>query len=341
VPWQSDLPGIGPAASIVAPIAAATASHLVIRALLASALARHFADQPNERSLHAAPVPRTGGLGIMAGVAVAAFLGGCDARVLAAALALAALSMLDDWRGLPILVRFAGHFLAAGLVLAHLAPAAPWWLLAVTVVATVWMTNLYNFMDGSDGLAGGMAVFGFGAYAVAAWLAGVTGLALFAAGVAAAAAGFLALNFHPARVFMGDAGSIPLGFLAAALGVAGVTADCWPAWFPVAVFSPFIVDATVTILRRLVAGERIWQAHRKHYYQRMVRIGWGHARVALAEYCVMATVALASLVAIRVDAAAQAAFLAALAVGYAAWGVYFDRRWSRHEAAESGAATRA
>lgn len=324
--------------AIAAPVVAAIASHLVIRALLATSIGRHFADLPNERSLHVAPVPRTGGTGIMAGFLAAAIVGGCDGWILGGALALALLSMLDDWRGLPILVRFAGHFAAAALVIAHLAPALAWWQLAAVVVATVWMTNLYNFMDGSDGLAGGMALIGFGAYAIAAALAGHAALATVAASLAAAAFGFLLLNFHPARVFMGDAGSIPLGFLAASLGVAGVAAGCWPIWFPVAVFSPFIVDATATITRRLLAGERVWQAHRKHYYQRMVRIGWGHARVAIGEYCVMAVVAAGAIAAMRFERAGQVAFLAALVVGYAAWAGWFDRRWALHERARPGGA---
>jgi UDP-N-acetylmuramyl pentapeptide phosphotransferase/UDP-N-acetylglucosamine-1-phosphate transferase len=93
-----------------------------------------------------------------------------------------------------------------------------------------------------------------------------------------AAAVFLKANFHPARIFLGDVGSVPLGFLAGALGALGVYRDLVPVWFPFVVFAPFFVDATVTLLRRMLRGERFWQAHREHYYQRLVQMGWGHRR---------------------------------------------------------------
>jgi UDP-N-acetylmuramyl pentapeptide phosphotransferase/UDP-N-acetylglucosamine-1-phosphate transferase len=94
---------------------------------------------------------------------------------------------------------------------------------------------------------------------------------------------------------MGDAGSIPLGFLAGALGVQGALAGAWPAWFPLLVFSPFIVDATVTLARRIVRREPFWRAHRSHYYQRLVLAGWSHRRMALAGYALMCAGAAAAL----------------------------------------------
>src|SRR5690606_10611586 len=139
---------------------------------------------------------------------------------------------------------------------------------------------LYNFMDGSDGLAGGMAVIGFGAGGAAAWLAGDAALPPGHLCVAAAAAASLVFNRPPPRTFLGGAGSVPLAFLAAALGSFGWRAGCWPAWFPVLVFAPFVIDATLTLARRIARRERIWQAHRDHYYQRLVRMGWGHRRTA-------------------------------------------------------------
>src|SRR6476659_1011719 len=105
--------------------------------------------------------------------------------------------------------------------------------------------------------------------------------------VAAAAAAFLLFNFHPARIFMGDAGAIPLGFLAATLGVTGWINGLWPLWLPVLVFSPFIADASVTLAKRALRGEKIWQAHREHYYQRVVRAGFGHRNMALLGYILM------------------------------------------------------
>jgi len=248
-------------------------------------------DHPNERSLHETPTPRIGGLGIMAGVFVAA-VWLADAAllpVLLGAFALAAVSVLDDVRGLPVRVRFLAHFVAAVGCLLVLGVTS--WALLAGTLAVVWMTNLYNFMDGADGLAGGMAAIGFGALALAAWLGDAPELAVFCAAIAAAALAFLRFNFPPARVFMGDAGSIPLGFLAAALGIQGAIQNVWPWLFPLLVFSPFIVDASVTLARRGLRGEKIWQAHRSHYYQRVVLLGASHRQLAVTVYGLMLTMA--------------------------------------------------
>jgi UDP-N-acetylmuramyl pentapeptide phosphotransferase/UDP-N-acetylglucosamine-1-phosphate transferase len=152
-------------------------------------------------------------------------------------------------------------------------------LLGATALAIVWSANLYNFMDGSDGLAAVMAICGFGAYGAAAARLGVPAEAYF--GLAAAALPFLAVNAPPARTFMGDGGSVPLGFLAAVFGIAGIREGTWPAWFPLLVFLSFVADATVTVLRRIAAGERLFLAHKTHYYQRLHRLGAGHGGTLL------------------------------------------------------------
>lgn len=313
---------------VLVPLIAAVASFALIAWLLRSGRANLALDQPNERSLHAQPVPRVGGLGITTGSAAALAAAGLPwVAVLAAALAW--VSFADDRRGLPIGVRFAAHAGAsAAFLLFAISDGGAWWWLA-TLPLLVWMTNLYNFMDGSDGLAGGMAVFGFGAFAMAAHLSGHGSIAMASLGIAAASAAFLVFNFPPARVFMGDAGSIPLGFLAGALGFLGWARGAWPFWFPVVVFSPFFADATVTLLRRLFLGERIWQAHRSHYYQRLVLLGWGHRRTALVEYLLMAVIA-----ALAVWAAFQPVRTQVLAVCFAATllsgaGIVIDRAWAR------------
>jgi UDP-N-acetylmuramyl pentapeptide phosphotransferase/UDP-N-acetylglucosamine-1-phosphate transferase len=207
----------------------------------------------------------------------------------------------------------------------------PWIVVPIAVLALMWFTNLYNFMDGSDGLAGGMAVAGFGAYAIAAWQSGDPALATAAAGTAAAALGFLAFNFHPARVFMGDSGSIPLGFLAGAMGLAGWRDGLWPLWFPVLAFGPFVADASATLARRVLRGERFWQAHRTHYYQRLVQLGWGHRRTAFAEYALMLLCAAVALGVRVADAGAQMAGLAGCALVIAMAGVLVDAAWRRHD----------
>lgn len=285
-------------------------------------------DHPNARSLHASPTPRIGGLGIMAGVAFAG-LGLAIPPLLPALLAacaLAALSLLDDVRGLPVALRLLAHVAAALACL--LALGMTGWALAGSTVAVVWMTNLYNFMDGADGLAGGMAAIGFGALALAAWLGDAPALAAFCAAVAAAAVAFLHFNFPPARLFMGDAGSIPLGFLAGALAIAGARQDAWPWPFPLLVFSPFIADASVTLIRRALRGDRIWQAHRSHYYQRAVLLGASHRQLAAAAYAVMLVAAALAFVA-RAQPQHAASLLALTAAFYGLIFLAIDRRWRR------------
>lgn len=307
------------AATLLVP---ALVAWLAVAALRRSTAAARLADRPNERSLHARPTPRVGGLGIVVALAAAGIwlpLGGL-ALVFLAAFALALLSFADDLRSLPVLVRLAAHGLAAAVATAMLPlPAGPpgWLAAAAAWLAIAWMTNLFNFMDGADGLAGGMAAIGFGAFSLAAALRGDAALALACAAIASASVGFLAHNFPPARVFMGDAGSIPLGFLAAALGVHGVGSGAWSAAFPLLVFSPFIVDATVTVMRRLARGERIWIAHRSHAYQRLVLAGWTHPRLARGAYALMLAAAASALAGLGQGPMVQCAILLVWAACYA------------------------
>jgi UDP-N-acetylmuramyl pentapeptide phosphotransferase/UDP-N-acetylglucosamine-1-phosphate transferase len=321
----------------LAPIAAFVVALLAARLLLTPVGRRLVLDEPNERSLHAHPVPRTGGIAIAAGVAVAGTLMQPSVAVtLLAALALAAVSFIDDVAGLPTLARLAAHVIAAAAVLLYQLGYTEPVLFMVFVLAIAWYANLYNFMDGSDGLAGGMALFGFGAYAIAAQLSGADALAALCGSIAAAAAGFLVFNFPPARLFMGDVGSVPIGFLAGALGVVGWSRGYWPIWFPLLVFAPFVCDATLTLLRRLLRREQVWQAHRDHYYQRLVRMGFGHRGAALIEYTAMAGCAAIALLARPGSATVQAgalAFAAAILIAVALW---VDLRWARHSRAGGG-----
>ncbi|HXS50939.1 MAG TPA: glycosyltransferase family 4 protein [Usitatibacter sp.] len=298
---------------------------LAIALLLRSPLARRLVDRPNERSLHAAPTPRVGGLAVLAGaLPVAAWTSGAQlATPLACAVVLALVSLADDYRSLPVAVRLAAHLAAAGVVAVELGGGAA--ITVLVALAIAWMTNLFNFMDGADGLAGGMAMIGFSAYAVAAGLAGAPAVAAASLAIASAAAGFLAYNFPPARVFLGDVGSIPLGFLAGALGCAGFAAGAWPAWFPLLVFSPFIVDASATLLRRIVRGERFWRAHRSHYYQRLVLSGWTQGKLALAAYGVMLASAGAALLGRAAGLMLQCAIILGAAACYAVLLVVIDR----------------
>lgn len=316
-------------------LVSAVACSVILRGLLTSGLAWRIAtDIPNHRSLHVKPIPRVGGWGIVPVCALALLWHASQMWLIAVAtLALALVSQIDDRRGLPARVRFTAHFAAVVALIVAYPAVAPWWLLACIGFLMLWLVNLYNFMDGADGLAGGMALFGFSTYAIAALAAkhSSPALAVSSAAVAGAALGFLLFNFHPARLFLGDAGSIPLGFLAGALGYWGWRDGAWQMWFPAFVFSPFIADASVTLLRRLLRGEKFWQAHRDHYYQRIVRLGISHARTAVYWYLLMLAGVALALWAQTCVAWQQWVILAAWCGVLACFGAVVDWHWRAYQ----------
>ncbi len=315
---------------LIAAVLSAGVCSGVLWLLLRFAAARLPLDLPNARSLHERPVPRIGGVAIAAGVAAVAIVGGAAGLAHGLAAALAVLSFLDDLKPLPSAVRLAAHLAASIIVAWYLLSPMAYVELALIVLAITWLTNLYNFMDGSDGLASGMSVAGFGAYSVAAWLGGDVATAVVSAALAGGAAAFLAYNLPPARVFLGDVGSIPLGFLAGALGISGWRNDAWPLWFPLLVFAPFIGDATLTLVRRLLRREKVWQAHREHYYQRLVRMGFGHRGTAYLAYAAMLVCAGAALYGRGERPAVQAAVFGGVTLALAALAVWIDLRWARY-----------
>ncbi len=293
-------------------------------------------DHPNERSLHDRPIPRTGGLAIVAAIVLghlmALLLGWATAAlvpIVAATSFVFAVSVVDDLRTVPALLRLLVHLLAAaalvafGVTVTHLTvpgtqiALAPWLAAVLVTLFVTWMTNLFNFMDGMDGFAGGMGCIGFACYALLGALGGDAGFALTSALIAAACAGFLVENFAPARIFMGDAGSSVLGFVIGALTVYAERSGLFPVWLGVVVFSPFIVDASVTLVRRALAAEAVWRAHRSHHYQRLVRLGWSHRRTALWGYLLMLLCAVLALVITDASAAVQWLGLLCLAAIYA------------------------
>lgn len=286
---------------------------------------------PDERSLHVRPTPSGGGLAVVAALLLADLalrFGAADGapepwllphpNLAAAVLLLAAISWADDRRPLAPALRLLVHAGAAFLALgAGVTLGAGLLAQAATLLLILWCINLFNFMDGMDGFAGGMAVIGFGALGLFARGAGAAPLALACFVAAAAFAGFLVWNFPPARIFLGDVGSAPLGFLAAAFSLWGISAGAFAPAVPLLIFAPFWVDATLTLLRRLARRERVWQAHRTHAYQRLALAGWGHRRTTLAEYLLMLACAGAALLYERADAGGRAAILAAAGAAFA------------------------
>ncbi len=262
---------------------------LFIRALLASPWARQILDRPNHRSMHSTPTPRLGGLGILAAAGLVTVAVGATLPPLLwlAVAALLGLSMLDDVCDLPAGARLPLHLLIGGLAARAVAPDWPLEYILLASLTLGWAINLYNFMDGLDGLAGGQAVFGFAAYALAATWHGDSNLALSSCAIVGAALGFLMFNLPPARIFMGDAGSTTLGLLAGALGLLGAVREVWPIWLPLLAFLPFIFDASATLVARILGRQRFWEAHRQHAYQRLSLLGLGVRRTTGVYYMIM------------------------------------------------------
>lgn len=317
--------------------------HTIVVLLFAAALSvaviwlrLRFADRgldlPGDRSLHSIPTPHGGGLGIVLPAIVVGLWLGIEITLIAGVGALALVSLLDDWRHLPFWTRLGVHlFVATAVVFLH--DAFPPVHAIVAIVAIAWAINAYNFMDGADGIAGSMAIVGFGAYAIGFAMAGMSSLSLFCGVLVVAAFGFMLFNWHPARVFMGDVGSIPLGFLAGALGWYGVVAQAWPTWFALMAFAPFLLDATVTLGRRALRREKVWQAHRDHYYQRMVRMGIPHDLMCgrwLGVMIVGALIALTTLTVARGDGWIVLFVWAGLLI---LLGRRIDVRWNRYKVA--------
>ncbi len=264
------------------------------------ALARSLLDIPNGRSSHSLPTPRGGGVALVLAFLLAlpwlAYRGGLDDALMWAMLGsgsgVAVLGLLDDHGHIPARWRLLGHFAAAGWALYWLGGMPPvevmgasldlgWLGHGLAALGLVWLLNLYNFMDGIDGIAsvealavclGGALLYAVSGHGELLWVP----LAL-----ACAVLGFLYWNVPPARIFMGDAGS---GFLGMVLGVmllqaAWVSADLFWAWL--ILLGVFVVDATLTLLRRLLGGERVHEAHRSHAYQHAARRYGGHLPVTL------------------------------------------------------------
>ena len=263
-------------------------------------------DIPNERSSHSQPTPRGGGIALVVMTLIGLL---CSQMIwqlttwrglliyVGAASLIAVISWLDDLKSLSSRSRFLAHLGAAGLVIA----AWGYWEkiafpgfgsiqlgyfgLLLTLFWIVGLTNAYNFMDGIDGIAGGQAFVAGISWALVGWL--MDDKFIFAIGglLAASSLGFLIYNWSPAKIFMGDVGSAFLGFTFAVIPVmaprsAPLNRDLMP-WVGMFLLWPFILDTSITLLRRLSKGENIFQPHRSHLYQRLVIAGYSHKNVSL------------------------------------------------------------
>lgn len=302
---------------------------VVLILLLNTRLGNFALDHPNQRSLHVSAIPRTGGIALMSGVIASWILIGGNTYWLLLIIGLITLSILDDVKNLPVRLRFFIQTIVAISYIVLFLLDQPLWLLFLLVITMVWMTNLYNFMDGSDGLAGGMALFGFGAYALIAYTAGDEKLTLLAGSIASASLAFLIFNFNPAKIFMGDGGSIPLGFLAISMGLYGWRHNIWPIWIPLVIFSPFIVDATITLFKRTLKRERIFHAHRSHYYQRLIQMGWGHKKTAIFEYILMIILGFIAMLMIEMTFFYQIMSLSIICLTYCYLMILIDTSWNK------------
>ncbi|MGE0251255.1 MAG: glycosyltransferase family 4 protein [Dongiaceae bacterium] len=262
-------------------ILAALASYLTTRFIRLWLISASILDHPNERSLHEAPMPRGGGFAFMFVLSLTVFLlalmgqfGVKAVQFIILALGMAGVGWLDDRSGLSIRTRLAAQALFTLIALLQAWPlqgeGAIWFLPAL--IMWLWFINLYNFMDGLDGLAAAQAIaIGLGVY----WLTGDQLAFLLTAVVA----GFALWNFPPAKIFMGDAGSLALGFLLGGL----LLQTAAQGYIAAAIILPmyFLADATLTLILRLLHGEKFWQSHRSHFYQRAVTGGLTHRQVLL------------------------------------------------------------
>lgn len=275
-------------------LATALCSAVLCGLYLVAARRGRILDTPNHRSSHSRPTPHGGGLALLlaffGAVALAPrFYGPWDAPlpVLAAAAGLLmVIGVRDDLRSLPVALRMGAYAAVCGAfaVVSLPAEAAQAPLVAALFVvtagfATLWLLNLYNFMDGIDGLAALQAIVACSVAGGLAAAAGAVDYARFCALLAAAHVGFLVWNWPAARLFMGDAGSVPTGFLLAGLALVGAVQGYLPIACWLILLACFIVDATWTLLWRMATGQPFMQAHRLHAYQRLSRHWASHRRV--------------------------------------------------------------
>jgi Fuc2NAc and GlcNAc transferase len=275
---------------------------LILTAMLRRiALSTGLIDVPNDRSSHSEPVPRGGGLAIVISSVIAVgLLTGCGVIPIHLTLALcgggiavAAVGFLDDHGSLSPSKRLLVHFVAAAWAVACVGHVGELRVgteavrlgvagYAISALGIVWFLNIFNFMDGIDGIAASETIFICGATLLfAAQSIGPIGIAGAAAAVGAASIGFIIWNWPPAKIFMGDVGSGYLGFIIGVLALSDDARNPSALWTWLILAGVFVMDSTVTLIRRMLRGDRITLAHRTHAYQHLAR-RVGHATVTVS-----------------------------------------------------------
>lgn len=277
------------------------ASWLLTFVLRSYALRNKLMDVPNARSSHSIPTPRGGGVAIvvsfLTALSVCVLTGVLPQRqfigLFGAGIAVALIGFADDHGHVAARWRLLGHFAAAIWILICFGGLAPldmfglqidlgWFGVVLAAIYLVWVLNLYNFMDGIDGIAGAVAICVTVAGAILYWLCGFTQEVWAPLLLASACAGFLVWNFPPAKIFMGDAGSGFLGIVLASMALQAGWVEPQLFWSWLILMGVFIVDATYTMLHRLIRGEKIYEAHRSHAYQYASRQHLSHKKVTVA-----------------------------------------------------------
>lgn len=264
------------------------------------ALAKSIIDIPNDRSSHVVPTPRGGGVAIVISFLAALALLASEQNFTDVLIALsgsgaliAIIGFMDDHGHIAARWRLLGHFIAAGWAMFWLGGLPPlevfgwtlhlaWFGSVIAAIYLVWLLNLYNFMDGIDGIASVEAICACAGISLLCVVGGFTQLAILPLLLAGAVAGFLYWNFPPARIFMGDAGSGFLGIILGVLSIQAAWASSQLFWCWLILLGVFIVDATFTLVRRLARGDKVYEAHRSHAYQFASRKYGKHLPVTLA-----------------------------------------------------------
>jgi Fuc2NAc and GlcNAc transferase len=257
-------------------------------------------DMPTERSQHAVPMPRGAGIcfyiGFTLTLAVLYFMGELSIHFTYPIFLGGSMVMLlgywDDLKSLPASVRLFVQLLSSIFIVALLTngfvndieisflPSWPWLTSMFCILYVAWFVNLYNFMDGSDGLATLTGIFGAGIISIVSFVQNNNDLAIIYASLAFSLLAFLTLNWHPAVVFMGDSGAYFLGFIFGAFALLSKLVYEASLYVHLIVFGMFVVDATWTLIRRGVRGEKVYRPHKQHAFQKLVAAGWTHPQVA-------------------------------------------------------------